>query len=130
MPENGLLIGVDADGEHAMAEQDLCIAVGETLQKAYPGYPWQVGCNNESGTVVVDLPVTWKPVEFQRYGILLHMGSLMWAGGFKKVLHAGGEMLERMGLPREAAPRDAKAKALENGLDIGNAVTVSKGSTI
>lgn len=125
-----IVSGVEADGENAMSEQDLCIAVGETLQKAYPGYPWQVGCSVDAGTVVIDLPVDWKPLAFQRYGILLHMKSLMWQGGFKKVLHAGGEMLERMGLPREAAPRDAKLRALENGLDIGSAVVRSRGSTI
>ena len=119
-----------ADGEHAMTEQDLCIAVGETLQKAYPGYPWQVGCSVEAGTVVIDLPATWKPLAFRRYGVLLHMQSLMWAGGFKKVLHAGGEMLERMDLPRSAAPDDARLRALDNGIDIGNAVVKSKGSTI
>ena len=121
---------VEADGPDAMNERDLCVAVGEDLQRAYSGYPWLVGCSKQAGTVVIDLPEAWKPPAYKQYGILLHMGSLMGPGGQKKVFHAGGEMLERMGLPRTAAPKDAGLKARENGMDISNAVVKSKGSTI
>jgi hypothetical protein len=117
-------------GEHAMAEEDLCRAVGEDLQRAYANYPWMVGCNVAAGTVVINLPEPWKPLKYRNYGILLHMGSLMGPGGQKKVLYAGGELLERMGLPREAAPANAGQKAKENGMDVANAVGNSKGSTI
>lgn len=119
-----------ADGEHIMAEEDLCRAVGEDLSRAYPGYPWMVGCSLQAGTVVINLPEPWKPLKYRNHGILLHMGSLMGPGGQKKVLFAGGEMLERMGLPRSAAPQDAGQRAKENGLDVANAVIKSKGSTI
>jgi hypothetical protein len=119
-----------ADGEHIMAEEDLCRAVGEDLQRAFPNYPWMVGCNVAAGTVVINLPEPWKPLKYRNYGILLHMGSLMSAGGQKKVLFAGGEMLERLGLPRTAAPADAGLRAKANGLDAANAIVKSRGSTI
>lgn len=118
------------EGPTAMADMDVCRAVGEDLSRAYPGYPWMVGANHEAGTCVVDLPEVFKPVKYRNWGILLHLSSLMGPGGQKKVLFAGGEMLERLGLPRSAAPADAKNKARENGMDVGNAIIISRGSTI
>lgn len=121
---------IHSTGATAMADEDICRAVGEDLERAYSGYPWMVGCNHEAGTVVIDLPEPWKPLKYRNYGILLHLGSLMGPGGQKKVLFAGGEMLERMGLPRTAAPVDAGQKARQNGMDAANAVIKSTGSTI
>lgn len=121
---------IHSSGPKAMADEDVCRAVGEDLQRAYPGYPWMVGCNHEAGTVVIDLPEPWKPLKYRNYGILLHLGSLMGPGGQKKVLFSGGELLERLGLPRDAAPLDAGLKARENGMDVGSAIIKSRGSTI
>lgn len=119
-----------SSGPKAMADEDLCRAVGEDLQKMFPGYPWMVGANHEAGTVVIDLPEPWKPLKYRNYGILLHIPSLMGPGGQAKVFRYAGELLERMGLPRDRAPMDAGLRARENGLDVGSAVIKSRGSTI
>lgn len=124
------IFDTDTEGPLAMTEEDLCRAVGEDLQRVYSGYPWMVGVSHQAGTCVIDLPEAWKPPAYKQYAILLHLTSLMGPGGQKKVLTYGGEMLERMGLPRQAAPIDAKEKALEHGMDIGSAIVKSRGSTI
>ena len=119
-----------SSGATAMADEDVCRAVGEDLQSKYPGYPWMVGCNHEAGTVVIDLPEPWKPIKYRNYGILLHLSTVLGPGGQKVVHHSGGELLERMNLPRDRAPLDAGLRARENGLDVGSAIIKSRGSTI
>lgn len=118
-------LDVQSYGEHAMTEQDLCIAVGEDLTKHYPGYDWLCGANVQAGTIVIDLMVD-KPHHLANHGYLLHLGTLMAPGGHKRVMEAGGEMLERFGLPRSAAPQDWRKRAVENGLDTAGEVMKSR----
>ena len=113
------------DGATMLADQALCVRVGEDLARAYPGYQWMVGCNHEAGTVVIDL-LCDKPIGLANYGYLLHISSLMGAGGQAKVMRAGGELLERFGLRRGSAQSEWKDQAVQNGLDLGNAVLKSR----
>lgn len=116
---------VEASGAHAMSDRDLCIAVGEDLAKHYPGHPWAVGVDHRAGTVAIrlgyDLPPGLAPM-----GYLLHIATLMAPGGHQRVMQAGGEWLERLGLPREAAKIDTKFLAAENGLDTDASILKSK----
>lgn len=112
-------------GETRMADQDICIAVGEDLTATYPGYFWNVGANSEAGTVVVSLAIPGDNANTTR-GFLLHISSLMGPDGQKKVRAAGGELLERWGLPRGRAPDDVIERALEHGLDRGGEVLKSR----
>lgn len=116
---------VEGSGATRMADQDVCIAVGEDLQKHYPDFPWMVGCNHEAGTIAIDLGVE-KPPGLERYGYLLHIDTVLGAGGQTAVMRAGGEILERFGLRRGAAADGFRERAAENGLDVGNAVGKSK----
>ena len=120
---------VESSGPHAMADRDLCIAVGEDLQRHYPDHPWIVGCNHEAGTVVIDLGYE-KPPALRNMAYLLHIPSLLGPGGHQRVMRAGGEWLERLRLAREAATDESGQRAAENGLDASGAVLKSKGSTV
>jgi hypothetical protein len=108
-----------------MADQDVCIAVGEDLNQAYPGYFWMVGCDHFAGTIQIDLQIS-KPIGLDKYGYLLHLSTVLGPGGQKAVRHAGGELLERFGLRRRSAHEDTYEIAREHGLDIGNAHNKSK----
>lgn len=108
---------LSGEGPTQMADQDLCIAVGEDLTRTYPGYAWMVGCNHESGTLHINVDVP-KPAGLEGYGYLLHISSVIGPGGQKRVHMAGGEMLERFRLRRGVAHADTDELALAHGLDL------------
>ncbi len=110
-------------GENRMADQDVCIAIGEDLARAYPLYPWMVGV--EHGSVVIDLQIE-KPIGLERYGYRLNLSTVLGPGGQKHVMRAGGEMLERFGLRRGTAHEDTAEIAREHGLDTDNNKNKSK----
>lgn len=101
--------------ENAMADEDVCRAVGEDLTRAYPGYLWMVGCSHRAGMLKIDLPF-YKPPHLRNYAMQLRISTVLGSGGQKFVMLAGGELLERLGLPRSAAPGDAARIAAEHGL--------------
>jgi hypothetical protein len=106
-----------------MADQDACIAIGEDLARAFPGYPWMVGVDH--GSVCIDLALD-KPLGMERYGYRLNLSTVFGPGGQKRVMQAGGELLERFGLRRTFAHDDTREIARENGLDIGGARNKSR----
>ena len=122
MTDDAILTG---SGPTRMADQDLCIAVGEDLTATYPGYDWCVGANHEAGVLHIDL-ICDKPLGLQNHGYLLHIANVIGPGGQKRVRDAGGELLERFGLRRDRADAEWRAAARENGLDTGNAVLKSR----
>lgn len=108
-----------------MAEEDLCRAVGEDLTKHYPGYDWMVGATLDGGTVAINLMVDDEPA-MASYGYLLHLNTIVGPGGQHRVMQAGGELLERWGLPIGAAPDGWRKRAQEHGLDICSAIGKSR----
>lgn len=116
---------VEAYGPQGMADRDLCIAVGEDLEKHYPGHPWAVGANHEAGTVVIRLGYD-LPQNLAAMGYLIHIPALLAPGGHQRVMQAGGEWLERLGLPRGPAQSDSGSLAAENGLDTDGSVLKSR----
>lgn len=121
----GADIHVEAEGDTAIADVDMCIAVGEDLTQHYPGHPWQVGCNHESGMVTITLGYpggqTKGGDQFQ-WGYCLHLSDLMSSGAQKRVMRAGGELLERFGVARRAGDANAIVDAMAHGLDRSGAV--------
>lgn len=117
MSMSAALVNDGTHPEHAMADQDVCIAIGEDLAKAYPGYLWMVGCDHAAGTIKIDLQVP-KPAHLQLYGYQLYLTTVLGPGGQKRVREAGGELLERFGLRRGTAHEDTSRIAAENGLII------------
>lgn len=99
-----------------MADEDLCRAVGETLAEHYPGHPWGVGVDLESGSITIRLGYQYPGMPNVSFGYLLHPHTLMGPGGQHRVMRAGGEMLERFMLARGPADGDSEARAHDNGL--------------
>lgn len=112
-------------GPKAMADEDVCRAVGQDLTHFYPGHFWCVGANHEAGTIYIDLPYQ-KPLHLKSYGYLLYLSTVLGADGRKHIMRAGGELLERFGLPRSGAFAEANAQAKEHGLIIDGAIVKSK----
>jgi hypothetical protein len=109
---------IDISSEHDLADIEACHRVGEILSIQYPGHPWQVGVKHDAGTIHIELPYLTRLRTRFPYGFLLHLSSLRnHDTARKKVIWAGGELLERYGLPRGAATADTPALAMQNGLD-------------
>ena len=106
----------EAVGTASMSDRDLCIAVLEDLAKHYPGHPWLITADVQAGSVVIDLGYE-KPRHLRNFGYLLHAGTLMGPGGQKRVMQAGGELLERFGIMRGAGASDTAREAASHGLD-------------
>lgn len=122
------LIGshIESSGETANADAEVCRKVGEILDSFYPNHGWFVGCANQAtGAVVIDLPYR-KPAHLRHFGYLLHRSSIEAPDHVKRIVRAGGELLERFGLVRGRKTEASFMKALENGLDAGNAVLKSR----
>ena len=99
-----------------MADEDLCRAIGEDLVAHYPGHPWNVGCDLEVGNIVIELCYPHPEIPNATFGYRLHPQTMMDAGGQKRVIMAGGELLERFKLARGAVTADSADAAVENGL--------------
>jgi hypothetical protein len=105
-----------------LAENAICAAVGRKLEEHYPGYHWYVECVWKTGTVVV------KNLNLNGdYGFLLHIPKLLHDTDLHLVTVAGGELLERCGLPRSLKPedishlkRDVKGNVTEESMDMSS----------
>ena len=79
--------------------------MAEALHEAYPDHAWAVTCEGRTGLATVrnmSLAGNW--------GFVLHLKTLSSASDWKKkVIMAGGELLERFRLRRGAANQDALA---------------------
>src|ERR1700685_276368 len=86
-------------GATRAADEALCIIVGRDLTETFPGYFWNVGVNHEAGVLAISLDLPGEGASTTR-GMLLHISTAVGPDGQKKVRAAGGELLERWGLPR------------------------------
>lgn len=77
--------------------------MADTLHRAYPGHLWAVTCDGWKGIATVRnlrLSGTW--------GFVLKLPAIYSASEWdRRVLMAGGEILERFGIPRLSADRVA-----------------------
>lgn len=79
-------------------------SVGRKLQDLYPGYSWQIECKPFSGVVEVkNLTIHGD------YGFLLHLKMLVHDTNLELVKQAGGELLERCGLPATLRPENMES---------------------
>lgn len=86
-------------------------AVGEALETAYPGYLWMV--SSARGVVVVKNAALGK---FGQYGMILEKSYS--ASNLKELaLRAGGELLERCGLPTNGKAWDGRMPNHLDGAD-------------
>lgn len=82
-------------------EQHLAKVIGEILHRYYPpprdiGFWWAVQVNARGGIAnIYNLALSGT------HGYVLHLTSMYAPDGLKRVMRAGGELLERAGLPRD-----------------------------
>jgi len=99
---------IDISGESpkvAALDFNMAKDMAETLYEAYPDHAWAVTCEGKKGIATVrnmSLAGNW--------GFVLHLKTLSSASDWKKrIVMAGGELLERFRLRRGAANQDAIA---------------------
>lgn len=88
------------DAFRESGEMQVAKVMAEILNKHYPppaGIPfwWAVNVNVKGGVAYV-----YNLALSGRMGYLLHLDNLMAITGEKEIMRAGGEILERYGLPR------------------------------
>lgn len=77
--------------------------VGQKLISLYKGYNWYVDCKPEHGVVEI------KNLTLHGdYGFVLYLKDLVNDLNLDLVMRAGGELLERCGLPTTHRPEDYK----------------------
>ena len=83
----------------------ICAAVGQQLEKHYPGWLWFVECTITSGIVTV------KNISLHGdYGFVLLLTDLLSDTDLRLPVTAGGELLERCNLPRGPRPKNLQIK--------------------
>ncbi len=106
-----------ASGDTAAADIALCYQISELLNKHYNGHPWMIGCNHEAGDLHIQLAYPSRIGKLGRHGYRIHITNIVNHDVLaKKVMLAGGELLERWGLERDQADEQSYAKAKEHGL--------------
>ncbi len=70
--------------------------IGEILKHHFPGYPWNVLCSAQQGLIWFNIPVLMG--ETLHWAIKLKQWDDL---NPKLVIDGGGELLERMNLPRQ-----------------------------
>lgn len=114
-------ISIEAYGEDEVAELEYCEHAFRELERHYPGHRWEVEAILDAGVVNIKLPYLAASQNVQKWGFRLHIASLKSHDGMRKVRNAGGELLERYGLPRTGFRDGDHLKAAEHGLDVTGA---------
>ncbi len=95
-------------------EMGICKQVGDALEHHYPGWMWMIACPAKQGIVVVK-----SGYMDPKYGFVIRLNTTFSASELtKQAVQAGGELLERTGMPRSrySETRD-HAAANKNALD-------------
>lgn len=86
---------LDETGSLKAANDSLCQDVGRALAKFYPGHPWYVLAEIESGIVRVAIQ------GFLQWPYIIHVSTLKSDPAMRSVREAGGHLLERLRMPRK-----------------------------
>lgn len=103
----------DQTGKHDPYERanlELAMVVFNKLQSEFPGHPWKVIPDHEGGLLSVYLQ------GFSNWGFHIHLARLLSDTKLDIVRKAGGELLERMRLPRNGTDIEAWAAAYGSGV--------------
>lgn len=82
-------------GDLDAANAELCRKIGRKLGEVYPGHPWGVVAEIEHGIVKICLQ------GFTQWPSIIHISTLKNDPGLRSVVKYGGELLERLGMPRK-----------------------------
>jgi hypothetical protein len=116
-----LLSDADAASGIPFADMALAAAVYHKLDAHYPGHQWRVSADHGTGIVTVQLLYLDTEQRHGRWGVLIKIDRLNGDPNLRAAVTAGGELLERFGLPRTRGRVDweTKQRALAHGLDKG-----------
>lgn len=90
--EHGLF---NARGDYDAANDAMCRLVGNKLAQTYPGHPFGVISEIEHGIVKVALQ------GFIQWPYIIKVNTLKGDPSLRSVVRAGGELLERLKMPRK-----------------------------
>lgn len=91
-----------------LKEAEIERVAGKLLLKHYHGYTWYTDCSIPGGVLnVMNLSLNGD------YGFVVHLKDLMTDVAGQCIVHAGGELLERCGLPATRRPKGDGLKDIE-----------------
>lgn len=103
--------GVD---RFAAADVAMAKRIGAVLERHYPSHPWLVEVTHAQGVAYLSLPI----IMHKQRKYVLHLDRLAVDPGFRSVIRAAGEILERHNVPRSGFRLDrfldARAAAPHN----------------
>lgn len=110
---------IDVHTPYDVADIELAKKIYDILDKYYSGHPWAVWADHRgtNGTADILLLYPNRNGQIYKFGYKLHIARLDTPYIKKKVMVAGGELLERYGLPRARANINSALDAKNNGLD-------------
>ena len=111
-------------GETMLKDLDIGKKILDVLEKYYAYHAWFVDCNHEAGTASVQLMYQGQDaaVRIWKMGYLLHLNKLTPMDLEKKVMRAGGEILERYHMARKMATENDLIDFMHKGVDQRNMV--------
>ena len=117
-------IETEGYGETYLKDMDIGKKVLDVLEKYYAYHAWFVDCNHEAGTVSIQLMYQGPRAEMKiwKFGFLLHLNKLDSGNMDKKVMRAGGEILERYHIARKRATENDLIDFMSQGVDDRNMV--------
>lgn len=93
-------------------EMGVCKQVGDELERAYPGWSWMVTVPPKGGVVQIR-SMHMNP----RYGFVVKLTQNYSASHLaKEAMRAGGELLERTGMPRSRYDYERQMSAANNNV--------------
>lgn len=103
-----------------LADLALAAAVYHKLEEHYPGHRWRVNADHATGLVQVQLLYLDLLRKNGKWGYVLRIEKLNGDPTLRAAVKAGGELLERFGLPRRRTRVDweTREQALTHGLDV------------
>lgn len=111
-----------SESEFSAQDAAVCKTVFAILQRAYPDHPWSIAVDHRAGTIIIDL-MYYKPRKYHNFAYRLFLSTLLQANNEKRIVQAGGELLERFNIPRDAASPEARMRLALGGevFDVSNA---------
>jgi hypothetical protein len=93
-------VGLEVDEDDPFLQADLVLTkrIGDKLYRHYPAHPWAISVSHAQGIATITLPPFAGRHALWKYVIKLY--DLKSDPGLTSVVRAGGEMLERLNLPR------------------------------
>lgn len=97
---------INEGGRYDAMNEWVCKEIGQKLMFVYPGHPWSVIAQVESGIAKIFLE------GFSQWVVVIKISTLKSDPGLKSVVKYAGELLERLKLPRAGFDMGAFREAL------------------